>query len=177
METSVPELPAVGEAGGLRWWVAHTRARCEKQVLNWADREGIPAELPCYTTIHRYRGKTVTFRKPLFPGYVFLHAPERQTDRIRQCRYVAQVLVPPDASEFAKQLGDILLAISTGLELRPAPDVVVGVRVSIVEGPLQGLEGIVVQRDGPLEVILRLDFIGQAAAIRLPAQSVERLNA
>ncbi len=158
------------------WLVAHTRARAEKQVARWAAREGIPAELPLYRTTHRYRGKTVTFAKPLFPGYVFLKAPVSRADKIVQCHQVARVLVPPDPVEFDRQLGDIVAAVAAGLEMHPAPDVVAGVRVSITEGPLRGLEGWVEKRDGAHDVILRLDFIGQAAAVRLSTHAVERVG-
>lgn len=162
--------------GPLAWLVAHTRPRSEKQVVVWAEREGFPTELPLYTTTHKYRGKAVTFHKPLFPGYVFLNSPVTFGPKIRECRHVAQVLVPGDPAEFAQQLSDILIAVAAGMELRPAPDVVAGVRVTITEGPLRGMEGWVEKRDGPMEVILRLDFIGQAAAVRLPAQAVERIG-
>ena len=156
--------------------VAHTRPRCEKQVTVWAEREGIPTELPLYTMTHKYRGKSVTFHKPLFPGYVFVRFPVELALEIRKCRHVAQVLVPGNPAEFAQQLGDILIAVAAGMELRPVPDVVAGVRVTIVDGPLRGMEGWVEKRDGPFEVILRLDFIGQAAAVRMAAQSVERIG-
>jgi transcription antitermination factor NusG len=158
------------------WVVAHTRARCEKQVVAWAEREGIETELPQYQTQHRYAGKTVKFNKPLFPGYVFARAPDVGGGKIGQCKYVAQVLVPPDAAEFAAQLRDILATVAAGMEVRPMPDVVAGVKVSITAGPLRGLEGWVEKRDGPFEVILRLDFIGQAAAVRMSADCVERVD-
>lgn len=155
------------------WCVIHTLARCEKQVIVWASREGIPAELPLYQTVHRYRGKTVRFEKPLFPGYVFLRQAQAGHGKIQQNRHVARVLIPPDAEEFDRQLGDILIAVRAGLEIRPVPDVVAGVRVNIINGPLRGLEGVVERRDESMEVVLRLDFIGQAAAVRMLATDVE----
>jgi transcription antitermination factor NusG len=165
--------PSSDAATAEPWCVIHTLARCEKQVIVWASREGIPAELPLYQTMHRYRGKTVRFEKPLFPGYVFLRQAPAGHARILQNRHVARVLVPPDPEEFDRQFGDILIAVQAGLEIRPAPDVVAGVRVNIVNGPLRGLEGIVERRHESMEVVLRLDFIGQAAAVRLFATDVE----
>ena len=55
----------------LFWFVAHTRPRCEKKLLQFCEREGLFASLPCYRAVHKCRGKTVVFQKPLFPGYVF----------------------------------------------------------------------------------------------------------
>jgi transcription antitermination factor NusG len=54
------------------WFVAHTKPRREKKLAAYCERHGLAATLPCYESAHKYRGKTVIFRKPLFPGYVFL---------------------------------------------------------------------------------------------------------
>jgi hypothetical protein len=46
-------------------------------------------------------------------------------------------------------------------------------RVRIKAGPLQGIEGWVEQRYGMTTVLLRLDFISQAAAVKLDADLLE----
>lgn len=157
----------------LRWYVAHTRPRCEKKVATFCERDGFPHTLPLYRSVKRYRGKKVVFRKPLFPGYLFLQAPPEQTGRLRQNEHIANLLEPPDQSEFAAQLGDILRALDEEVEVHLAPHITAGQRVKIKSGPLRGIEGIVAERAGMLEVVLRLDFIGQAAAIRVAADEVE----
>jgi hypothetical protein len=42
-------------------------------------------------------------------------------------------------------------------------------RVRIKAGPLQGLEGWVEKRQGMTMVLLRIDFINQAAAVKIDA--------
>jgi len=155
------------------WYVAHVRPRCEKKLAEFCIREGFACTLPLYRSVKRYRGKKVEFRKPLFPGYVFIQIVPESTPKLRQNQYVANLLEPPDQQEFADQLTDILNALDTDLEVRLEPQIVAGQRVKIRSGPLRGLEGIVVQRSGTLEVHLRLDFIGQAAALRLAADELE----
>jgi hypothetical protein len=49
-------------------------------------------------------------------------------------------------------------------------------RVKVKSGPLRGLEGWVEQRYGMTTVLLRLDFIGQAAAVKLQADCKRRLK-
>jgi hypothetical protein len=66
-------------------------------------------------------------------------------------------------------LGDILTALEMDLEVRLAPTVGEGMRVRIKAGPLQGLEGWVEKRYGMTTVLLRLDFINQAAAVKIDA--------
>jgi len=158
---------------GNDWVVAHTKPRCEKKLVQHCKREGIASSLPCYRSPHRYRGKTVIFRKPLFPGYVFLRLSGDQRHLIRQCDYIANLLTVLDQELFDRQLREILAALETDVEVRLAPAIGEGVRVQIKSGPLRGLEGWVENRQGPTTVMLRLDFIGQAAAVKVEAWELE----
>lgn len=153
----------------LRWFVAHTKPRREKKLAEYCQRQGFAATLPCYDSAHKYRGKTVVFRKPLFPGYVFLQLEPTQKDPVRQNDHVANLLEVFDQQTFQRQIQDILLALGMDLEVRLAPTIGEGMRVRIKAGPLQGLEGWVEKRYGMTNVLLRLDFINQAAAVKVDA--------
>ena len=157
----------------MAWFVAHTRPRCEKKLKQLCDREGFPVTLPCYRTVHKYRGKTAIFHKPLFPGYVFLQLRPEQKQKIFQNDYVANLLVVNDQALFTRQLEEILKALDTDLEVFLAPQIGQGSRVKIKTGPLRGLDGWVEQRHGMTTVLLRLDFIGQAAAVKMHADELE----
>ena len=155
------------------WFVAHTKPRREKKLVEYCQRHGIAATLVTYRSAHKYRGKTVVFRKPLFPGYVFLQLASGQKDAVRQNDNVANLLEVFDQATFCRQLDDILLALETDLEVRLAPDIGEGMRVRIKSGPLRGIEGRVENRQGQTAVLLRLDFIGQAAAVKIEANLLE----
>lgn len=156
------------------WFVAHTKPRREKKLVDFCTRSQIAATLPCYDSAHKYRGKSVVFRKPLFPGYVFLRLEKSETDGIRRHEHVANLLEVFDQEIFERQLNDILLALETqdgGVRLAPA--VGQGMRVRIKGGPLQGVDGWVEERYGMSTVLLRLDFISQAAAVQINADLLE----
>ena len=153
----------------LLWFVAHTRPRREKKLVEYCEREGIAATLPCCNSAHKYRGKTVVFRKPLFPGYVFLQMRPDRKASVHQSDHVANLLDVYDQEIFSQQLNDILLALDSDLEVRLAPSIGEGMRVTIKSGPLQGLEGWVESRYGPTTVLLRLNFINEAAAVKIDA--------
>ena len=153
--------------------MAHTKPRREKKLVEYCQRHGIPATLPCYNSAHKYRGKTVVFQKPLFPGYVFLRLVSAQKDSVRQSDHVANLLDVFDQETFYQQLKDILLALDTDLDVRLAPAIGEGMRVRIRSGPLQGMEGWVEQRYGMTTVLLRLDFINQAAAVKVAADMLD----
>jgi transcription antitermination factor NusG len=153
--------------------VAHSRPRCEKKIVEQCQRDEIDATLPLYRVAHKYRGKTVEFQKPLFPGYVFLNCIPDLRRKIYQSDYVANLLDVPDQQEFKTQLSEILMALETNLEIRLAPTIGEGTKVKIKYGPLRGVEGYVEKRHGPSVVLLRLDFIGQAAAVKVEATDLE----
>ncbi len=157
----------------VRWFVAHTKPRREKKLAEQCKRGGIAVTLPCYDSVHKYRGKTVVFQKPLFPGYVFLQLEPGQKDAVFQNDHVANLLDVFDQETFQKQLQDIVLALQAKAGVRLAPAIGEGMRVCIRSGPLQGIEGWVEQRYGMTTVLLRLDFINQAAAVKIDADSLE----
>ena len=157
----------------LLWFVAHTRPRCEKKLAEFCEQKGLSATLPCYSAAHKYRGKTVVFRKPLFPGYVFLRIENKDRHEVWQSDFVANLLEVFDQETLARQLDDILCALDTKLEIRLAPAIGEGTRVKIKHGPLRGMEAWVEKRQGMNTVLLRLDFIGQAAAVKLEATDLE----
>jgi len=113
------------------------------------------------------------FRKPLFPGYVFLRLTPDQRPLITQNEHVANLLEVFDQETFQQQLDDILLALESKLGVRLAPAIGEGTRVRIRNGPLQGIQGWVETRYGMATVLLRLDFINQAAAVKIDADNLE----
>lgn len=160
-------------ATDLCWFVAHTRPRCEKKFVQFCERDGLYTTLPCYRAAHKYRGKTVVFQKPLFPGYVFLKMAVKQREKVYQSDYVANLLEVTDQELFIRQLEEVLRALETDCEIRLAPSIGEGMRVKIKHGPLRGVEGWVEQRHGMSTVLLRLDFIGQAAAVKMDPTDLE----
>ena len=157
----------------LRWFVAHSKPRREKKIVEHCERNAIASTLPCVRSVHKYRGKTVEFQKPLFPGYVFLQLSPEQTGIVRQCNHVANLLEVFDQAVFEEQLQDILTAAASDIGIQLAPSIGEGTRVRIKSGPLEGIEGWVEQRQSIATVLLRLDFINQAAAVKIDAQQLE----
>lgn len=156
-----------------RWFVAHTKPRREKKLVGFCQRNALAATLTCYRSAHKYRGKTVVFEKPLFPGYVFLQLEREQAATVRQNDHVANLLEVFDQETFERQLRDILVALEANVGVRLAPSIGPGMRVRIKGGPLLGLEGWVENRYGMTTVLLRLDFINQAAAVKVDADMLD----
>ena len=157
----------------IQWHVAHTKPRCEKKLARFAADREIRATLPLYEVSHTYARKVAKFQKPLFPSYVFLQLRPSQRQVIYQSDLLANLLEVVDQESFQQQLEVVLKALEHGLEIQLAPEITPGRRVRILSGPLQGVEGTVEERLGVTRVLLRIDFIGQAAAARFEAHQLE----
>jgi transcriptional antiterminator RfaH len=157
----------------LAWYVAHTRPRCEKKLAEYCTREGFSVTLPLYRSVKKYARKVVTFEKPLFPNYLFLKLLPHQRKKVFQSDYVANLLDVSDQKTFEEQLEQILVALETEYEIFAMPHITTGKRVKIRAGALRGMEGYVEERHGKFLVLLRLDFIGQCAGIKVDATDLE----
>ncbi len=155
------------------WFVAHVKPRCEKKLLEYGEVYGFKSTLPTYKSVKKYSGKEVVFYKPLFSGYVFLFINDETRKIAMQSNFVANLLHVVDQELFEQQLNDILFALNQEITIRLEPIIEVGARVMIKSGPLQGQEGWVDERFGMTTVLLRLDFIGQAAAIEVSSDELE----
>ena len=171
--TEVTDDAQAPQDAQLDWYVAHVRPRCEKKLVEHGKIYNFPTTLPTYSSTKKYRGKVVTFQKPLFPGYVFLQLNRQTREAAIQSNYVANMLVVHDQEEFREQLSDILFALDQQVDIRVEPTIGVGTRVAVRSGPLRGQEGWVEERFGMTTVLLRLDFIGQAAAVKVEADTLE----
>ena len=158
------------------WYVAHTKPRCEKKLVEFALREGFQATLPLFKSVKKYPGKVVSFEKPLFPNYVFLRLLPHERKKVFQNDHVANLLDIPDQQTFQEQLEAIINALETEYEVTALPHISAGKRAKIIAGALRGMEGYVEERHGRLLVLLRLDFIRQAAAVRVDASDLALID-
>jgi transcription antitermination factor NusG len=167
-----PTLAANGDLVPL-WCVIHAKPRCEKKAAEFCSTSQFEHVLPCYKSVRKYQRKTVTFEKPLFPGYVFVKLLPHQKSKVSASGYVVNLLTVPDQKEFEDQLNAIICALDSDQEVALASPIQKGTRVRIKYGPLRGQEGYVENKSGYVYVLLSLDFIGQAASVKVCQADIE----
>jgi transcription antitermination factor NusG len=115
---------------------------------------------------------------PLFPTYLFVHINSRERAKVLQSPGVLQIVgnsrecVPlPDSeveflrSDFCRQ------------RIEPYRDLVIGEKVRIKSGVMQGLRGTLVRKSNSLRFVLTLELINQHAAIQVDADDLEPIVA
>jgi transcription antitermination factor NusG len=174
--SNVQVMPALSPIERSRHWFAlYVIRNHEKRVDEHLRMKGVESFLPLFTVTKRWRNHTTaTVDQPLFPGYVF--ARIMRTERVRVLEVPSVVSIVGNGRELLPLPDAEIEAFRAGLHLRrvdPYPYLKVGNRTRIRSGPLAGLEGTVVRKDGHFRIVLSLDLIMRSVAVHVDADELE----
>lgn len=171
------QIPATPD--GLHWYAVHTRARHEKLVAERLRERGMTAFLPLVKETHRWSDRKKTVEIPLFSCYTFVRMAISAEERLKVCQIngVLQIVGPrgeatpiPD-----EQMDAIRTLLSEGLTWSEHPFLKVGQRVRIRGGAMDGVEGILLSRNGDHTLVVSVDVIQRSLAVRIEGYHVEPL--
>jgi transcriptional antiterminator RfaH len=158
-----------------RWFVCHTKPRCEKKFDDLAAREKFEHYLPLIKSVRRYGTQKKVFTKPLFPGYVFVRIEPVRKNRVYQQDLLVRAMPVENESVFLHQLEHIRSICASGFEAMVHPLMKRGTRVRVTGGPLNGLEGLVDDPANPQGIVVSVDVLQQGLLVRLPLESLHLL--
>jgi transcriptional antiterminator RfaH len=158
-----------------RWFVCHTKPRCEKKFADLLAREKFDHYLALIESVRRYGTQKKVFTKPLFAGYVFAQiVPEKKT-RVYQQDLLVRALMVENEAIFLRQLEDVKAVCASGYEAALHPLIKRGTRVRVSGGPLNGLEGYVDDPVNPKGIVVSVDVLQQGLLVRLPLENLQPL--
>jgi len=151
-----------------RWFVLFVRSNQEKKVAQRLTDREIDHFLPCYSSLRQWKDRRITLDMPLFPGYVFVHLPFMQRDRVLTVPNIVGLVggrsSPSVISE--EEIGWIRRGLEHG-RATPHPYLNIGERIRVIAGALSGMEGVLVRRQNGTRVIVSLDSIGRSFAVEV----------
>lgn len=167
-----PSLPA--EFCQPRWYAAYTSANHEKRVAEQLEARTVEHFLPSYSSVRRWKDRRVTLQLPLFPGYVFVRMELRNRLQVLQLPGVARLVgfggMPTPLPQ--EEIDALRAGLAGGLRAEPHPYLNVGRRVRVKQGPLAGLEGILLRWKGNWRVVLSIDLIQRSVAVDVDASAL-----
>ncbi len=158
------ELSAGGD-----WYALRVRPNHERTCAIALGYKGFEPFVPMYKSRRKWSDRVKELERPVFAGYVF-------------CRFVAgsvrEVVSTPGVSSvvaFANvparideaEIEALRVAAQSGRPLEPYPYVNIGDRVRIDGGPLDGLEGILVQVKNSLRLVLSVTLLQRSVAVEV----------
>src|SRR2546422_6965355 len=161
------------EAGARKWHALWTKSHCEQLVFDQLAAKGFYAFLPKVEAWSRRGGRRHRIHVPMFPGYLFLHHAMELNSYIEvlKTRELVRILgdgrdrlaVVPDA-----EINAIQKVVQAQLHALPYPYLREGQRVRITQGPLVGVEGILV-RTKPNKglLVLSIELFQRSVAVEV----------
>ena len=173
----VPQLAPTPASAVESWYAVQTYARHEKMVEHRLQERGITTFLPLTTEVHRWSDRKKVVQLPLFGCYVFAKIAATNVERIRVLRVDGVLSLVGSGREGTpipdSEIESVRMLLGEGLLWSSHPYLKIGQRVRIRSGALDGMEGVLVSRNGDRTLVISVDAIQRSLAVRVEGYEVE----
>ncbi len=163
-----------------KWYAVYTKSRAEKKVHSELIRKGIEAYLPLVKTKRQWCDRIKTVEEPLLRGYVFVKVSNKEyydalitPGAIRYICFEGRPAAIPDCQ--IDDLKTLMERGTSGLEVT-SERIRKGDIIRVVAGPLQNVNGEVVEIRGKRRILLRFDSLGYSIHAELGVNKIELLK-
>ena len=160
------------------WYACRTRARAEKKVDRLLTGAGVVSYLPLVERLRTWSDRSKRVKFPLFPGYVFARATRASLPDIVRTPSLIEIVrvngtpTPIREAEIESIRSLVFGSASIGEEPLAHEYLVHGQEVRVVQGPFEGMQGILTELRGRTRIVVRLQAIRQAVSVEMAANFV-----
>jgi len=135
--------------------------------------------LPLYRSRRQWSDRTKELEFPLFPGYLFCRfdysdrLPVLITPGVKSVVTCGKIPAPVACEE----VESLRRVVASGAAAEPWPYLSVGQKVQVREGPLAGLEGLLLQVKNSYRIVLSVELLRRSVAVELDRASVAPVHA
>ena len=159
------------------WYALQTRPRHEKIVSQRLEERGVTTFLPLISEVHRWSDRKKVVQIPLFGCYVFAKFKPNRSERLRVLRVDGVFGLVGCSGEGTPipelEIDAVRSLIETKLPWSSHPFLKIGQRVRIRSGALNGMEGILLSRNGDQTLVISIEAIQRSLAVRVEGYEVE----
>jgi len=159
------------------WFAIETRPRYEKRVAAGLKEKGVDAFLPLISAMHKWSDRRRVVQLPLFPGYVFVRIVNGLSLRVSVLRtsgvqkFVGTPRVGTSIPEC--QIAAIRTIVEHKIPFTLHPFLSIGRRVRLRGGSLDGVEGILLAKNGDHSLVVSVELIQRSVAMRVSGYQVD----
>jgi len=168
--------PREGQTSGLAaaaehpWLALVVRSRHEKSVKTILDSKGYRTALPLVRCMHkRSTGSAWDSQKPLIAGYVFAALDRENPFRMVTTPGVVQIVsFGSEPAAIPESEIDALERIAaSGLPVASCGYTRIGDRVELIEGPLKGVQGIVLRQAKTTRLVVGVELLQRSVMVEI----------
>jgi len=161
------------------WYAVYTRSRAEKKVLAELEAKNIECFLPLQKQLRQWKDRKKWVEVPLIPGYCFVHITRKDYDRVLQINHVVSYIIFEGKAAVVpdNQIAYLRLVLNqSDFEVEVSfENFTPGEEVEIIQTPLMGLRGELVNVHGKSRFIVRLNSINTVFMLDVPAEYLTKL--
>jgi transcription termination/antitermination protein NusG len=164
------------------WYACYTRARHEKQVEAQLKQRGMDSYLPVVQQVRQWSDRKKAVQFPLFPSYVFGRFTLSEVHTVLTTPGVSTIVrangypTPIPIADLENVRKFVAAIAESGLDPDPRPFLTEGQWVRVLEGPFEGVEGVVVERRGRKRVLVGLAAIGQGLEVDIDTRLLKPIK-
>lgn len=170
-----PLVSSEGSTEERRWFAVFTVPQNEKSALKHLALREVESFLPTYESLRIWKNRQrVKVVLPLFPTYLFVRIGHRERSKVLRSPGVLQI-VGNGREPLALRDSEVDFLRSDFCRQRSEPyrELVVGQKVRVRAGIMQGIEGTLLRKNNTLRFVLSLSLINQHAAVEVDAGDLE----
>jgi transcription antitermination factor NusG len=158
-----------------KWYAVYTMPRSERSVAKHLDMCQIESFLPTCESVHVWKNRQrVKIVQPLFPSYLFVRIRDAERTAVLRSPVALRIIGNCHGpSPIADAEIDFLRSDFCKHRVEPYVELVVGKKVRVKTGPMQGVQGVLVQKRNSLRFVLKIELINQCAAVEVTADELE----
>ena len=163
----------------LLWYGVRVRSKFEQIVSTSLKNKGYETFLPLYRSGRMWSDRCKQLDLPLFPGYTF-------------CRFdvkgrLLPILTTPGVVSIVsagrnpvaipvREIESVKAVVRSGLPALPWPSLTVGERVTIEQGPLAGVEGVILNTDKCWRLLVSIPLLQRAVSVEIDRRWVRPIK-
>ncbi len=158
-----------------KWIAIYTKSRHEQIVINELSKKDIESFCPMFKERRQWSDRKKWVHFPLFRSYVFarIHLKENifvlQTIGVNKIvKFQNKISIIPD-----QVINDIKNIVDGGYKIQQVDYFIKGDEVSVVSGPLKGVNGIIQDLKGDSRLIMKVEAIRQAFSIEISSEQLK----
>ncbi|MDY6903884.1 MAG: transcription termination/antitermination NusG family protein [Thermodesulfobacteriota bacterium] len=154
------------------WRVAHTKSRREKALAAYLAKTNIGYYLPMMKKRQASQNRIRYSLMPIFSGYVFFKGDDLDRQRALQSNHIARVITVADQKGLAAELNSVQTILNHTDLVFPYEFITKGQMVRVKKGPMKDVEGVVIQKNRNLRLVVSVNSIMQAISVEIDADDV-----
>jgi transcription antitermination factor NusG len=153
----------------MHWYALTVRPRHEKAVADQLQAKALESYLPLYRARRRWSDRIQTIELPLFSRYVFCRFDFEARLKVLSVSSIVSIVgfggkpcpIPDHEIETIQSI------VGSGLPVCPWPFLSIGQRVRVIQGALEGLEGILARKKSGYRVVVNMEMLNRAVAVEI----------